>query len=90
MPNTFELSFYLGRDTSLFARRIMTQVPVKNDRIVFNNHRYLVHAVEWCLDDDATDYAHQALINVILTDLEQDGLPPLRGLPPTKTANGGK
>lgn len=69
-PNHFAINYYgvLG----LFARRILTQVPSVGDKVVFNDERYNVTLVEWCLDEDATNYEYQALINVVIEPVDKD------------------
>ncbi len=72
---TYAINFYLKNVQQQFARRILTQVPCRGDRVVFNNHRYSIDRVEWCLDDNATNGQYQSLINIELLDLESPEWP---------------
>ena len=69
-PNHFAINYYgvLG----LFARRILTQAPSVGDKVVFNDEQYNVTLVEWCLDEDATNYEYQALVNVVIESVDKD------------------
>lgn len=63
-PNHYAINFYIFRTKEQFSRRILSQVPSIGDILVFNNKRYRVHMLEWCLDDDATNNEYQALVNI--------------------------
>lgn len=73
--NSYAINFYLKNVCEQFARRILTQVPHRGDRVVFNDHRYHVERVEWCLDENATNGVYQARINIELIDLESPEWP---------------
>ena len=62
----FAVNFYIAGEVNQFARRTLTQVPQIGDRCVFKDKRYEVLSVEWCLDEDATNYEYQARINIEL------------------------
>lgn len=66
MNDKFAVNFYIDGVGQQFARRILTQVPQIGSRCVFKEKRYEVLSVEWCLDEDATNYTHQARINIEL------------------------
>ncbi|CAD9196676.1 hypothetical protein [Acinetobacter bohemicus] len=66
MNDKFAVNFYIDGVGHQFARRILTQVPQIGSRCVFKEKRYEVLKVEWCLDEDSTNYTHQALINIEL------------------------
>lgn len=63
-PNHYAINFYIFRTKEQFGRRILSQVPSIGDILVFKDKRYRVHALEWCLDEDATNKEYQALINI--------------------------
>lgn len=65
----FAINFYIDDQPNQFARRILTQVPQIGSRCVFKEKRYEVLRVEWCLDEDATNYEYQARINIELKPL---------------------
>lgn len=69
MNDKFAINFYIHGIVDQFARRILTQVPQIGDRCVFKEKRYEVSSVEWCLDEDATNFTHQARINIELKPL---------------------
>ena len=66
MNDKFAVNFYIIGVEQQFARRILTQAPQIGSRCVFKGKRYEVLSVEWCLDDDATNFTHQARINIEL------------------------
>jgi len=68
-PDKFSINFYLVGETNGFAKRILTQVPEIGSRCVFKDERYEVVQVEYCLDEDATNYTYQARINIDLKPL---------------------
>lgn len=81
-PNHYAINFYLWLEPKLFARRILSNVPTMGDFIIFNGVRYNIVKVEWCLDEDATNYEYQALINVELQpNRPQINLKQLKALP---------
>ena len=65
-PDKFAINFFIDEQKNQFARRILTQVPQIGSRCVFKEQRYEVLSVEWCLDEDATNYEYQARINIEL------------------------
>jgi len=66
MNDKFAVNFYIIGVQQQFARRTLTQVPQIGSRCVFKDERYEVLSVEWCLDEDATNFTHQARINIEL------------------------
>ncbi|WP_396231126.1 hypothetical protein [Acinetobacter baumannii] len=62
----FAINFFIVDQVPQFARRIMTQVPQIGSRCVFKEKRFDIVGVEWCLDEDATNYEYQARINIEL------------------------
>jgi len=66
MNDKFAVNFYIDGVGQQFARRILTQVPQIGSHCVFKEKRYEVLKVEWCLDEDSTNYTYQALINIEL------------------------
>lgn len=68
-PDKFAINFYIYGSPHQFARRILTQVPQVSSRCVLKGKRYEVLDVEWCLDEDATNYEYQARINIELKPL---------------------
>lgn len=64
ISDKFSINFYLVNETNAFAYRTLTQVPSVGDRLVFKDIRYEVVCIEWCLDEDATNYNYQARINI--------------------------
>lgn len=69
MNDKFAVNFYMDGVVQQFARRTLTQVPQVGNRCVFKEKRYEVLTVEWCLDEDATNFTHQARINIELKPL---------------------
>lgn len=69
VSDKFSINFYLHDQTNAFAYRSLTQVPSVGDRVVFKDERYEVIKVEWCLDEDATNYQYQARINIDIKPL---------------------
>lgn len=65
-PDKFAINFFINGQPHQFARRILTQVPQVASRCIFKEKRYEVLSVEWCLDEDATNYEYQARINIEL------------------------
>ncbi|HAV5374544.1 hypothetical protein RAN67_02350 [Acinetobacter baumannii] len=65
-PEKFAINFFIVDQVPQFARRVMTQVPQVGSRCVFKDKRYEVVGVEWCLDEDATNFEYQARINIEL------------------------
>ncbi|MDN8230583.1 hypothetical protein QZK09_17515 [Acinetobacter baumannii] len=65
-PEKFAINFFIVDQVPQFARRVMTQVPQVGSRCVFKDKRYEVLGVEWCLDEDATNFEYQARINIEL------------------------
>ena len=65
-PDKFAINFFIIDQPDQFARRILTQVPQVASRCIFKEKRYEVLCVEWCLDEDATNYEYQARINIEL------------------------
>ena len=63
-PNHFAINFYIKGEAKQFDRRVLSQVPNMHDVLVFNDERYWVHSLEWCLDNDATNGDYQALVNI--------------------------
>lgn len=51
----FAVNFFIRHKTNQFAFRRLPSVPQLGSVLVFNDHRYVVEAVEWCLDHAATD-----------------------------------
>jgi hypothetical protein len=49
------VNFFIVGKPAQWAYRRMYQVPRVGDRCVFNDVRFDVLRVEWCLDDDATE-----------------------------------
>lgn len=60
----FVINFFLTGKPARFAYRRLVSVPRIGDLCVFNETRYEVKHVEWCLDDDATERG--TLINIDL------------------------
>lgn len=69
ISDKFSINFYLVDQTNAFSYRTLTQVPSIGDRVVFNEERYEVVRIEWCLDEDATNYQYQARINIDIKPL---------------------
>lgn len=69
--------FFFRNKPLLFAYRRMYAAPRVGDICVFNETRYAVDGVEWCLDEDATDVGTR--LNIELKALAQ----------PTTTLRGG-
>lgn len=65
---TYGVTFYKRHEDQRIAYRRLDGVPRVGDLCVFNEKRYTVAVVEWCLDVDATD--HGTKINIELTDTE--------------------
>lgn len=65
----FSINFFILGQIQQFAHRALSQVPSIGERCVFNNIRYEVVIVEWCLDEDATHSSRQARINIELKPL---------------------
>lgn len=53
MKDTFALNFFIVNDSQQFAYRRLYAVPTEGDYCVFEERRYKVVKIEWCLDDDA-------------------------------------
>jgi len=51
-----------------FAFRALSQCPAVGERCVFNDIRYVVSVVEWCLDDDASNLGGTR-VNIELEEL---------------------
>lgn len=62
----YAINFYIFRRDGLFDRRILSQVPRVGDVLIFKDKRYIIHMLEWCLDEDATNNEYQALVNIEL------------------------
>ncbi|MDC5207000.1 hypothetical protein OHX04_15685 [Acinetobacter baumannii] len=62
----FSINFFIVGQVQQFAFRALTQVPAIGQRCVFNEKRYNVVMVEWCLDEGATNSSRQARINIEL------------------------
>lgn len=69
VSDKFSINFYLYDQADAFAYRSLTQVPSVGDHVVFKDKRYEVIKVEWCLDEDATNYQYQARINIDIKSL---------------------
>ena len=65
----FSINFFIVGQVNQFAHRSLTQVPSVGHRCVFKEKRYEVVLVEWCLDEDATNFERQARINIELKPL---------------------
>lgn len=65
----FAINFFIVGQVNQFAYRALTQVPSVGQRCVFNDKRYEVVMVEWCLDEDATNSSRQARINIELNPI---------------------
>ncbi|WP_157266382.1 hypothetical protein [Azohydromonas aeria] len=52
---TAAVNFFLRHKSGTFAFRRLPFVPRVGDKCVFNEVRYQVAIVEWCMDEDATD-----------------------------------
>jgi len=50
----FSVNFYLRGVDKQFAHRTLPDAPSVGDVCVFNEKRYRVWQVEWCLDADAS------------------------------------
>jgi hypothetical protein len=61
------VNFFLVGIAAQFAYRRLYHVPRVGDRCVFNEVRYEVTRIEWCLDEDATTYGIR--VNVELQKL---------------------
>lgn len=48
-----DASFFRGNST-VFAFRRLLYVPRRGEIVVFNDVRYVVSHVEWCLDENAS------------------------------------
>ena len=68
-PNHYAINFYIYGIKEQFSRRILSQVPSVGDVLVFDDKRYRIRSLEWCLDEDATNGEYQALINVEMRKL---------------------
>ena len=64
MIHSFGVNFFLRRKTGRYAYRSMDAVPRIGDKIVFDEVRYTVAIVEWCLDEDASRIPGQARVNI--------------------------
>ncbi len=53
--NPISANFFILGETGTFAIRRLPECPRVGDRVVFNDVRYDVVRVEWCLDVDATE-----------------------------------
>jgi len=62
----FSINFYIVGEVNQFAYRALTQVPMIGQRCVFNEKRYEIIMVEWCLDEGATNSSREARINIEL------------------------
>ncbi len=65
MDDSAAVNFFLPDARRQFAFRRMTFVPRVGDICVFDEERYEVDSVEWCLDENATEYGVR--VNVELT-----------------------
>jgi hypothetical protein len=63
----FAVYFFVLGKAEQFAFRRLGSVPRNKDICVFNEKRYLVDRIEWCLDNDATECGTR--INVELTKI---------------------
>jgi len=66
--NPFAINFYIRGKPGQFAFRRLAAVPPVGDLCVFNDIRYEVRRVEWCLDVDATEVGTR--INVELASVK--------------------
>ena len=65
--NEYAVHFFITGKAGQFAFRRLSGVPTNNDVCVFDEKRYIVCGIEWCLDEDATEYGTR--INVELTKI---------------------
>lgn len=55
----FSVNFFIRFENPKFAYRPMDQVPRIGDKCVFDDKRYVVSVVEWCMDLDASSVGNQ-------------------------------
>ena len=51
VTTAFAVNFFIRGVLAQFAHRGMSAVPRVGDKCVFNETRYAVATVEWCMDD---------------------------------------
>lgn len=61
MKEPFSVNFFIRHEDEKFAWRPMHAVPRVGDKCVFNNVRYKVAIVEWCMDLDASSCGKQRI-----------------------------
>ena len=64
--------FYIRYKDEQFAYRRMFMVPRIGDLCVFNEARYQVEVVEWCLDLDAIEAGVRVNVELAPRDTEED------------------
>ena len=57
--------FFIRHTERQFAYRRMFLVPRIGDLCVFEDVRYLVEVVEWCLDKDATEIGTRVNVELV-------------------------
>lgn len=79
------INFWIADQTQQFAFRRLHYVPREGEVCVFNDKRFVVIGVEWCLDENATDVGIR--VNIELGEVKPDRKCPLGviELPPTNT-----
>lgn len=69
MTKNFSVNFFKRFSDDRIAYRSMHAVPRIGDKCVFEDKRYLVAIVEWCMDLDATTFGAQR-INIELEEIK--------------------
>lgn len=69
------VNFFIRYKDGLFAIRTMYMVPRVGDLCVFNEVRYRVEVVEWCLDTDATEIGVPRLNVELVPNVKLRGAP---------------
>ena len=59
------VNFFIRHKAGQFATRRMYMVPCVGDLCVFDEVRYLVEVVEWCLDTDATEIGVRVNVELV-------------------------
>lgn len=52
-------NFFIRGKNGCFAQRAMSHVPQIHDICVFNEIRYVIDGIEWCMDHDASNLGNQ-------------------------------